>query len=428
MNRQLARSIIVCLHVSGCPRSAVQQLARFGPREWVRILHWLEISGLSLYLFDAIEKSNGWAKLPPLVKDRLTKNLSDNRQRVAEIAKEFFGLNRLFQSHDIRHVALKGFSKVPDYCHDVNLRTQFDHDFLVEPGSLPIADLALRTAGYIPKKSHEIHPRAYILSGTPAWPRDGCTNFYSSRLARSVEVHIQLWDSESEGIPFRLPEDFLMRAGNRSWGGQTYSALCEEDALLFEVLHAFRHLLRNWCRLSVLFEMACFVDRRRDDADLWQRFEERIEVVPQLSQAAGVVFALAERVFHCDIPTSARALTINALTPPQRLWVERYGANLAIDNFRKTKFALFLQREFADGFTARDAPSPRRLVPTWKRAREVFASALRALLDSPHGLRQALYTMGRVHHHICASLGYALEHSRWRRLRAKSLTEKEEIA
>lgn len=428
MNRQLARSIIGCLHVSGCPRSAAQELACFGPGEWRRILRWLDMSGLSLYLFASIEKSDGWAMLPPDVRDRLNKNLLDNRQRVTEIADEFFRLNNLFRTHGIRHAALKGFSKVPDYCHDANLRTQFDHDFLVEPKSLPIADRALCAAGYIAKKSHEIHPRTYILSGTPTWPRDGNTNFYSAGLPRSVEIHVQLWDSESEGMPFRLPEDFLERTCSRSWGGQSYSALCDVDALLFEVLHAFRHLLRNWCRLSVLFEIAHFLSRRREDAELWQRFGERIEKVPQLPEAAGVVFALAERVFQCDIPTSVRAMTINTLTPPQRFWVEHYGANLAIDNFRKTKFAHFLRREFADDFSSREAASLRRLVPTWKRAREVSTSALRALLNSPHGLQQALYTLGRVHHHISASLGYALEHSRWRRLRAKALTEKEENA
>lgn len=425
MNQQLARSIIGCLHVSGFPESAGQELACFRPPEWLRILDWLDVSGLSLYFFDAMEKSDGGAKLPPFVKDRLNKNFLDNRQRVTRIADEFFGLNNLFRRYDIRYAALKGFSKVPDYCHDANLRTQFDHDFLVEPESSTTVDLALRSAGYIPKESHEAHPRAYILSGTPAWPREGRNNFYSSRLARAVEIHTQLWDSESEGVPFRLPKDFLQRAVDRSWGGQTYPALCEEDALLFEVLHALRHLFRSWCRLSVLYEMACFLDTRRSDADFWRRFEERILGVPYLSQAAGVVFALAERLLQCEIPISARSLAINVLTPPQRLWVDRYGEALAIDNFRKTKFSHFLQREFAASSPFREAPSRRRLLPTWKRVREVFASALQALLYSPHGLQQTFYTVGRVRHHITASLGYALEHSRWRRLRAKSMTEKE---
>jgi hypothetical protein len=229
-----------------------------------------------------------------------------------------------------------------------------------------------------------------------------------------------------EGIRLELPEDFMQRSRNLSWSGQTYAALCDVDALLFEVIHAFRHLLRSWCRLSVLFEMAYFLERRREDSDFWQRFQERIKVAPKLSQVAGVVFALAERVFHCDIPTMVRASTINALAPPQILWVDRYGANLAIENFRKTKFGHFLHREFADGFSSPGAPSRQPLLPTWKRAREVLASALRALLNSPHGLQQALYAMGRVYHHITASFGYALEHSQWRRLRAKSLIGKEE--
>jgi len=421
MNRQLAHSIIACLHPSGSPGPEVQKLSRFGPGEWERTLPWLDLSGLALYFWDNIRWAEAGAKLPTFVMEQLAIRFSDNCRRVDGIAKEFFNFHRLFKNEGIRDAALKGFTKVPDYCPDANLRTQFDHDFLVEPESLQLAESGLRSVGYVRKKSQEIHPHVYIPAGVPEWPRERPANFYSARMARPIELHIKLWESESNGISFRLPGDFLDRAGSRTWGGRSFSALCDEDALLFEILHTFRHLLGNWCRLSLLFEMACLLTRRAGDARFWQRFGERIERLPRVPQAAGVVFALAARVFRCDIPDAAQVLAINSLTPPQKLWVERYGSKLAIDNFRKTKLVLFLHREFIDDPASWATLSRGRFVPRWRHAIAVLRSAARSLGDWPYGLRRVAHVISRIHHHVSSSLGYAVEISRWRRLRMKAL-------
>ncbi len=421
MNWELANTIVACLARSGDPSPAIAGLSRFELQDWAGTLAWLDLSGLALYFRDRIKDSQVVPKLPSLLTDRLAKNYSDNCRRADDIAEEFFGLTRLLQNQGIPHAALKGFAKVPDYCADIRLRMQFDHDFLVAPASLELAGRSLLAAGFVRKNPGEAHPHVYVPAGMPAWPRQAFPDFYGAQLARPVELHVDLWEPEAEGIAFRLPDDFLSRATYRTWGCESFRALSEEDLLLFEALHAFRHVLRNWCRLSILFEIACFLGRRGHDAPFWLRFGARLKDLPRVSQAVGVVFDLAGRLFRCDLPDGARAVTIDTLTPIQRLWVERYGRRLAIQNFRTTKHALLLHREFVDDPSTWATLARCRLIPSPRRAFAVVGSAVRSILDWPHGFRRAVYALGRAWHHAAASWSYARESPRWRRLRAEAL-------
>ncbi|MBZ5514403.1 MAG: nucleotidyltransferase family protein [Acidobacteriia bacterium] len=419
MNRALAETIVQCLSVARDPTPALFRLGRFSERDWVRTREWLDLSGLALHLCQRLEECRAEPLVPARVAKRLQKNLADNRQRLAAIAADFVRLNGLLAEAGIAHAALKGLAMVPDYCPDGVLRVQFDHDYLVEAESLARAEETLQAAGYTRKNPHEAHPRAYIRSSSERSSLEKRTDFYSAELIRPVELHVRLWEDEEEGIPIDLPRDFLERAQLLKWSGHRYGGLSDEDALLFQVLHGFRHMLRNWCRLSILLEIASFLRCRAQDERLWQSFGERTKNLRYVPQAAGVVFSLATQVFDGEVPAAARPFTVETLTPALKLWVERYGTRLALDNFRKTKFSLFLHREFvSDGATWR-AMLRRRLFPRHTRAITRTLPAWKFAALGPQSLRQAAYALQRLGFHLVAALTYGWEHSRWVRLRKK---------
>ena len=117
---------------------------------------------------------------------------------------------------------------------------------------------------------------------------------YSPDLSRSVELHLTLWEETEEKIHLNLSNDFLERRVPREWGGLKFMALCDEDCLLFQILHAFKHILRNWCRLSIFLEIAEFVKQRSSDSEFWKSFGARIEALRWAPEASFVVLTLAQ--------------------------------------------------------------------------------------------------------------------------------------
>src|SRR5678816_1660593 len=134
--------------------------------------------------------------------------------------------------------------------------------------------------------------------------------------------HRKLWEGDEERIHIRLYDDFLDRSHRRFWEGIPFIALCDEDCLLFQILHAFKHILRNWCRLSIFLEISWFLSRRAADSAFWHRFAGRIQNVRWAPEATLLVFMLAERLFGGTIPAPLRDPLRSPLAPALQLWIE----------------------------------------------------------------------------------------------------------
>ncbi len=416
MKRVLAQEIVGCLRVSGSPDANVARLRTFTRADWELALPWLDSSGLALYFWHHQKEIGADSVLPPEIKSRLARNLKDNHARVAQMAEECGLLNRFFEDAGVDYALLKGFAMIPDYCPGASLRTQYDYDYLVRPRSLRRADQALRAAGYLRKDHKEEYPALYFQPAHPPLLSLRQDDLYSAHLCRSVELHVKLWEGEREQICFALPEDLLDRAFMRTSHGLRFFALADEDALIFQVLHTLRHILNNWCRLSIFYEIAHFLQNRSSDHVLWERFRARIEDRPGLPLAAGVVFSLTASLFGVEIPAAIKSWTTQALTPALALWVERYGRDSALENFRGDKFSLFLHREFVQDLSAWRDIRRRRLFPFQRPHRAVRASSQRFSSRLTAAWKQRVYAFRRVRFHLGAALRYAWELPRWQRM------------
>src|SRR5215469_6920118 len=163
-------------------------------------------------------------------------------------------------------------------------------------------------------------------------------------MGRVIQLPYKVLEKGEDKIEIDLDRDFFEHAAARRWNDIEYMGLGDEDALVFQVLHAFRHILQNWCRLSVFLEIAHFLNRRSADTPFWIRFTHRINELRWVPEATMVVFSLAETLFSAPIPEAIKGQLTSARYPVLAFWTKRYGRSSALANFRNDKYSLFLHR------------------------------------------------------------------------------------
>lgn len=414
---RLPRTIVDQMRLGTDPPPATW--GAYADREWARALDWLDLSGLAIYFLQRMEESNRVAALPAPVRSQLERRRSDNRVRTAGILEELRRLTSSFQHSGVRYAVLKGIALAPDYCPDPAWRTQYDHDLLLPPRSLGAAEIVLRAAGYRRKNDPSPSVVVYRRPEPRIRFRVCSEGLYSSRLERSIELHLSLWERAEDKVRIDLPGDFIERSRPYEWDGIRFTALSEEDCLLFQVLHAFRHILRNWCRLSILLEMARFIERRSEDTGFWDRFGSRIESIRWAREACLLVFGLADRLFGSGMPPLGHLLTTR-LTPAVELWIRRYGQRSAMANFQRDKSSLFLHAEFVESRAQWAEVRRRRLLPVQRPHRPPAVIFQRGFSATGRVWMETLHSARRVKFHSLAGLAYFLEYPRWvllRRLR-----------
>jgi hypothetical protein len=421
MTRSLHQVVVDELNVTRTQDASTVSWQRFNKREWDHALDWMDLSGIAIYFTDRIRLSNKLQTLPSDVQAELEKRCSANAVRTNAIFDEFKVLTEAFENAGLNYAVLKGIALVPDYCEEPALRTQYDHDILVDTASLDAADIALQSAGYLRKAGKDGDSEVVYRRPEPQLRFSRTSEgLYSADLNRSIELHLTLWESQEEKIPVNLSDDFLERRVTRSWRGLQFPALRDEDSLLFQILHAFKHILRNWCRLSIFREIAHFLEQRKRDIGFWDRFVARIARLQWAPEATLVVFTLAERLFGATVPHRVQPLLNTSQAPAIRLWVERYGLQAALQNFHENKCSLFLHKEFVVNRMDWAVIRRKRLFPVQRPHRPPavvfqrgFSTAGRLWMENLHVTRRLLF-------HSRAGFGYLLEYPRWwllRRLR-----------
>ncbi len=423
MKQSLTHAILHQLNLSNSQPQDRSIWQTFNLKEWEQALNWMDTSGLALYFLNRVQAANAADLLPESVRTRLMRGHTENRARVSLMAEELRMLCQLLGGAGIDFLLLKGFALVPDYCPDPSLRSQYDHDLLIHPSSIEQAEEALLKAGYHRKQSDETYHLIYIQAPHEVPPHLGPLGIYSINLTRPVELHIRLWDPGEEKIDIKLPEDAFFRAAHRRLGELEYFALADENSLAFQALHAFRHILRSWCRLSTFLEIAQFLNNRRGDAFFWRSFADRISNQQWLPEICGIVFTLSASLFGAEIPEVIEPQTVSALSPRMRLWITRYGRQSALTNFHTDKYGLFLHREFVRAPSDWSEVRRRRLFPMHRphRTPAVFhpgnsSSAKTFLLQCVHGIR-------RLKFHISSDFRYAWDVPRWHFRRWKMSSE-----
>ena len=380
------------------------RLQSLSEREWRRLLHWLDISGLALYFLDRIVELKFTDWLPPRVLARLQENLADNTERTRGMIAESIAIQLQFQEAGLSYAKLKGLSLWPSSVPRPELRSQFDLDFLVAADSAPAARRILEQRGY----------RLYIVSGR-SWefklnekPGVSLKDLYKASPSHAVELHI-----ESNVLGH---SSALERTERRQLHGCSMPVLSPADLFLGQGLHAYKHVCSEFSRVAHLLEFRRPVLVRRDDRAFWSELQSTAGRNRRACLGLGVVTLLIEHVMGDFAPEALRDWTVECLPQSARLWVERYGRRAVFGNHPGSKLYLLLQRELeAVGVPAkrslRQILLPVRLPPAVIRAfpNETLAVRLR------RHRAQLRFILFRLRFHVVEGLRYAWESHRWRR-------------
>jgi hypothetical protein len=414
LNRALAEAVVGCLRVSGATTDNLDRVARFRQRDWDRTLKWLEYSGLTFYFLQSLQDHLATGILPAAILSRFEGAFTHNQQRNTHMAAEFDRVNQILTESGAQYAVIKGFSLVPQFCPDASLRRQSDFDYLVSRQSLGVAQRALEQHGYSLSEfsNHEL----ILVKPSAASPQAG----HDRHLPRwyVVELHTEVWEDDLYQIPIAEPS-YLENRNSGHWNGLVFPTLPEEDAFLVQMLHAFKHILGCWVKMSWLLEIAYFLTRRAPDAAFWQKIEQRCALEPLLSEITVVVTKLAAQLFSCPIPSAIGAWA-EGLRPEKRVWIEKYGRHWAFGEypvydpawFSPAKLALFLHQLYVADPKIRKSLTQRRLFPRKRYLRSMNPNG--QLLPTTWKRRDWLAR--QFIFHVGSGLRYLWEIPRWRRL------------
>src|SRR5262249_8040836 len=136
------------------------------------------------------------------------------------------------------------------------------------------------------------------LVRTTDWKWKG--NLFDPEIPRAVELHFQLWDSEFDKISICALDDIWRNSEVATFEAISLPVLSRQHNLLYCILHSFRHLLRNDLRLSHLYEIGYFLQRRRENASFWPGFLKSLLSCSNSCRATATMLELARRTFSAE--------------------------------------------------------------------------------------------------------------------------------
>ena len=408
--REQVRSAVLSMFRRKNP-GGCDALLELSPGEWKHLLHWLDISGLALYLLDQLTERNLLTVLPAEIRERLEQNLRDNAARTSALMRECLAIQRGFAAFDVRFALLKGFSLCPHSVPRLELRSQLDLDFLVHAADEVRAQYVLEERGY---RLHGISGRSREFK-TPYAGAMVLENLYKPCPQLTVEVHLEPKQSE-----------LLTRSTQLSLGDASIPVLQAAELFAGQALHLFKHLSRDQMRCSHMLELYRHVLTRSNDTAFWSQVQEACAAEPRKSLGLGLALDFVSQQMDTGcVPDAVRSWTTDRLPLPARLWVRRYGARVATAGFPGTKLYLLLQDALGGPRgpfdpAVRSQLIPRRLPP---------AIAIPPMdEDVPQqlrrGIRQVSFILLRLRYHTREGIRYLVERRRWRLLMRSALAGK----
>jgi hypothetical protein len=403
VSRELRIREAVLLSFSDPAPGQIEQLVQLSSTDWKRLLHWLDVSGLALYLLDRFVQLGLLDALPEAVVDDLQQKMKDNAQRTRGMINESVAIQLDFQEAGLCYAVMKGVSLSPSSVPRPELRHQFDLDYLMAEKSAPQARRILERRGY----------RLYAISGK-TWefkinetPHTSMKDLYKDMPFRAVELHLE---SDKTSQVSRLN-----RVQNRELFGIIMPVLSPVDLFLGQAMHVFKDVSSAFCRIGHLLEFYRHVLSRRDDHVFWRELRFRVENDRRTCLGIGVVTYLITSIMGNFAPAALTAWTTEALPPPVRLWVDLYGRRTTFGKHPGTKLYLLLQKELEKAGVRGKRRVRNSLLPLGLPPVVIQGSS-----DETLSTRLARYRMqvrfisSRFRFHLVEGLRYAVESYRWR--------------
>lgn len=403
-HKQEIRETVLRSFAELCAAQVEKQL-QFSCADWKALLPWLDVSGLSLYLFDQLGRLGLLQLVPRPVIMQIERNLLDNTERTRGMIQESVAIQREFQRAGLRYVVLKGISLCPAAVPRPELRHQFDLDYLVSQPSAREAQRILERKGY----------RLYARSnGTLEFkrnedPRVSKKDLYKNLSYRGVELHIE------PATPRQSSR--LDRAEVRQMHGMRMPVLSPVDLFLGQAMHLFKDLAGPFCRGSQFLEFYRHVLTRRDDNIFWSELSDRARNDTRQSLGLALVTYVATLLFDDFTPVGLSSWTVDCLSPEVRLWAEIYGRRSALCTPPGTKLYLLLQRQLEREQRAPGRHSGSALMP-WRPPPTVVSGIHGETLPTRLARYrvQLRFILSRARFHLIEGARLAIERRRWRRL------------
>ena len=380
------------------------QLSTASPHAWEKTEYWINTSGLAFYFLDQVTALGIADAVHPRVFQRLRANLRKNKVRAAAMFREFVGLNAAFRSAGVTYFNHKGFTLCPHACPFPEQRHQLDFDFVVDRKHLESARECLESRGYrlsaATQKTWEFKAGNYARRN---W------DLYSMGTSRSVELH---FGNGSENAN----DERLQRISNWTWAGLEYPALAPADQLIGQALHLFAHLRGENTRPAWVLEFRRHIISRRDDCAFWVTVRQLAADRKYAATALGTSILLASQLFGRCAPPEFERWAVSSVSPPVRLWVERYGVDAVLADFPGTKLFLFLEAEI-ERLEARPAKAVRtRLLPMHPGRTVFMARASETRAERMDRLwAQGRFMLFRARFHLVEAGRYLIERHGWKR-------------
>jgi hypothetical protein len=323
---------------------------------------------------------------------------------------ESAGIQEEFQTAQVSYAVLKGASLWPASVPKLELRSQFDLDFLVAEGSASEARRLLELRGY----------RLYSISGR-SWefkrnemPGLSLKHLYKNLPSFAVELHIE------PGV-----QGVMSALDRREWRelcGMKMPVLSPIDLLLGQGLHAFKHTCSEFARAAHFLEFRRHVLARRDDEAFWKELQCAAGNDSRAVTGLGVVTLLVTRVMGEFAPEALTSWTVDCLSRPMRLWVEVYAHRLFLGSHPGSKLYLLLQSELELSGVQGKRPVRRALLPL-----RLPPSVVRAFPHETWPVKARRYAMQlelvltRLCFHVVEGVRFAVESRRWRRIKELAL-------
>ena len=385
--------------------SECARLLTLGARDWKRLLHWLDTSGLALYFFDRMKQLRLAASLPAFAATRLETNQADNTLRIGGLIEEWAAIHESFQAAGLLHATMKGFSLWPHSVPRLELRSQLDLDFLISESCAPEARRILERRGY----------RLFAISGytwefkTAHCPPSSLRRLYAALPNRCVELHLQ---------PSRSASSLLDRIEMRKICGISAPVLSDADQLVGQGLHLRKHMSSEFLRAAHLVEFRRHIASRFHDAGFWRNVRELAAKSPNAAGALGMAMELAAEAIGTCAPNALSEWTAGRVSREARLWISVYGRRAALAGFPGSKLYLLLHGQTANECLPAGRSVARALLPLRLPPRIVSRGDEEGIGERIGRLRaQMSFVFLRLRFHIVEGLRYAWELRRWQAAR-----------